>query len=148
MPTKSLPVRVFIDGASRGNPGPAGVGAVFCDEQGKVLAEVSRYLGDATNNVAEYMALLYALQEAQTRGWAQLAVHSDSELLVKQLQGEYKVRDATLRVLYDLARANIRALKQFTIMHVPRERNAHADRLAGHAVSAHVRALKHAAHAP
>jgi len=143
-----LPVKVFIDGASRGNPGPAGVGAVFMDGQGTVLAEVSRYLGETTNNVAEYLALVYALQEAQVRGWTQLAVHSDSELLVKQVQGDYKVRDATLRLFHELVLNSLRTLKQFAITHVPREQNAHADRLAGQAVNAHLRALKHAAHAP
>ena len=145
MPTKSPLIEVYIDGASRGNPGPASLGAVFRDGAGATLAELSKYVGETTNNVAEYLALVYALQEAHVRGWTRLSVKADSELLVKQVRGEYKVRDATLRVLHDLALNSIRSLKQFSISHVPREQNAHADRLAGRAVAAHLRAAHQAA---
>ncbi|MBI3088419.1 MAG: ribonuclease HI family protein [Candidatus Omnitrophica bacterium] len=127
-------VEIFIDGASLGNPGPAGVGAVFLDEQGARLARLSKYVGETTNNVAEYLALLYALQEAQARGWRHVSVKTDSELLAKQLSGEYKVRDQTLRLFHELARHLMRAFERCAVEHVSRSRNAEADRLAGEAV--------------
>ena len=127
-------VQVYIDGASSGNPGPAGIGAVFLDAQGAPMAKLSKYLGETTNNVAEYLALLYALQEAQARGLTRLAVKTDSELLAKQLAGEYKVRDGTLRLFYDLARHLMRAFEACTVAHIGRAQNTQADRLAGAAV--------------
>lgn len=128
------PVIVHIDGASRGNPGPSGVGVVFTGANGSPALELSKYLGETTNNVAEYLALLYALQEAQARGFTSVHVRTDSELLAKQLHGEYRVRDATLRLLHDFARQVMRAFAQCTIEHVPREQNTAADRLATAAV--------------
>lgn len=127
-------VEIFIDGASLGNPGPAGVGAVFLDGKGTRVARLSKYVGETTNNVAEYLALLYALQEAQARGWRTVFVKTDSELLAKQLSGDYKVRDQTLRMLHELARHLMRAFERCTVEHVSRTRNAEADRLAGDAV--------------
>ena len=128
------PVIVRIDGASRGNPGPSGIGVVFMGADGSPILELSKYLGETTNNVAEYLALLYALQEAQVRGVTRLHVRTDSELLAKQLHGEYRVRDATLRLLHDFVRHVLRAFAQCTIEHVPREQNTAADRLATAAV--------------
>lgn len=127
-------VQVYIDGASIGNPGPAGVGVVFLDAQGAPAATLSKYLGETTNNVAEYLALLYALQEAQARGLKRLAIKTDSELLAKQLAGEYKVRDGTLRLFYDLARHLMGAFEACTVAHISRTLNTQADRLAGEAV--------------
>ena len=124
---------VYIDGASRGNPGPAGAGCVFVDAHEQPLLEVSKPLGRATNNVAEYSALVCALQEAQARGVRRLRVRSDSELLVRQLQGIYRVRNDALRVLYERACRVAAGFEQITFHHVPRERNRLADRLAGRA---------------
>lgn len=127
-------VTVYIDGASLGNPGPAGVGVFFVDPHGTPVAQVSKYLGETTNNVAEYLALLYALQEAQTRGIRRLVVKTDSELLAKQLNGSYKVRDGTLRLFYDFARHVLPRFEQVTIEHISRASNTQADRLAANAV--------------
>ena len=123
-------VTIYTDGASSGNPGPAGAGAILFDADGKTLASIARPLGSTTNNVAEYLALVYALIEAQRRGERRLIVRTDSELLVKQLNGAYKVRDATLRLLHDLTAELLRGFASTNIKHVPREENSQADRLA------------------
>ena len=132
-PSSTDLVTVFIDGASLGNPGPAGLGAVFLDAQGRTRLQLRKYLGETTNNVAEYLALVYALHEACRRGWQRLAVKTDSELLARQMNGQYQVRDATLRLLHDLARTLQAGCAACAIEHIPRERNARADRLAGEA---------------
>ena len=93
-PTRSYDV--YIDGASRGNPGPAGVGVVFLDGSRHPIRQFSKSIGETTNNVAEYLALIYALQEALQAGYASLSIKTDSELLARQLSGQYKVRDARL----------------------------------------------------
>jgi len=128
-------VQVYIDGASSGNPGPAGCGAVFLDRNGKPVLKLRKYLGETTNNVAEYSALLCALQEAQARGWRRLAVKSDSELLVKQFAGSYRVRNQGLRPLYEKVKEASTAFDQLSIEHVRREFNTQADRLAREAVA-------------
>ena len=125
---------VYIDGASLGNPGPSGIGVVFVDAQEHPVAKLCKYVGETTNNVAEYLALLYALQEAQQRQFKALVVKTDSELLTKQLAGQYKVRDGTLRVLYDLAVHAIKGFESFQIAHIDRSRNALADQLASEAI--------------
>ncbi len=137
MSTSQTPplTEIYIDGASSGNPGPSGSGVVVL-HQGKPSVTVSVYLGETTNNVAEYMALLYALQEAQARGIRCVAIRSDSELLVKQFHGEYQVRDQTLRVLRDFARYMARQFQALTLEHIDRRRNAAADRLATQAIAA------------
>jgi len=123
-------VTAHIDGASSGNPGPSGAGVVFYDPEGRQLASLSVPLGPATNNVAEYLALLYGLQEAQRLGFARLVVKTDSELLARQFNGQYQVRDATLRLFHQLARHMACAFEQLSVEHVGREFNAEADRLA------------------
>ena len=128
---------VYIDGASRGNPGPAGVGVVFLDGQARPVRQFSHYLGETTNNVAEYLALVYALQEALRAGYTALTVKTDSELLARQVNGRYRVRDAQLRLFHDLALHLARGFSRCEVQHVPRAQNALADRLAGHAVAAH-----------
>jgi len=128
------PVEVYIDGASLGNPGPAGVGIVFVDANRTPIAQLYKYLGETTNNVAEYLALLYALQEAQRRGVTRLVVKTDSELLAKQLNGQYKVRDGTLRLFHDLALYAAQDFEQWSIEHVSRSHNTQADRLANEAI--------------
>lgn len=136
-PTRSG--EVFIDGASRGNPGPSGIGVVFLDAHGAVERQLSRYIGETTNNVAEYLALLYALQQALRDGYRALAVHTDSELLARQLNGQYRVRDPRLRLFHDLALELMKGFARCSIQHIPRSRNAQADRLAGAAVKGYQR---------
>ena len=134
MPPPSTPppqtTEIFIDGSSLGNPGPAGVGVVMYGPDGRPSATLSKYIGETTNNVAEYLALLYALQEAQRCGLRRAAIKTDSELLAKQCSGEYKVRDGTLRLLHDLAQHGVKNFERVTIEHVSRTKNREADRLA------------------
>jgi ribonuclease HI len=120
----------YCDGGSRGNPGPAGFGVYIQDSGGKVLAELSEFLGTHTNNFAEYSALLAALEFAINNGHKSLRVISDSELMVKQMKGQYRVNSPELRPLYEEARRRIPSLVRFQIQHVLREKNRHADRLA------------------
>jgi len=133
-PTTSGLVRVHIDGASRGNPGPAGIGVLFLRPDGAVVERLHRGIGEATNNVAEYSALLAALERAATLGITALEVYSDSELLVRQLQGRYQVKHPALRPLYAAARKRIAGFSHFAIRHVPRELNAEADALANRGI--------------
>lgn len=120
----------YIDGGARGNPGPAGYGVHMEAPDGSVIAEFHRAIGIATNNVAEYQGLLAALAYAHEHGYRTMLVRSDSELLVKQMNGEYRVKHEGLKPLYERARRLASALDRFTIEHVPRASNAHADRLA------------------
>jgi ribonuclease HI len=119
-----------INGASRGNPGPAAYAVVIRDPEGKLILELAKKFGRDTNNVAEYYALLAALDYATTHGISALRVRSDSELLVRQMQGRYKVKSADLKPLYERASILSRQLKYFAIEHVRREQNADADALA------------------
>jgi ribonuclease HI len=119
-----------VDGASRGNPGPAGIGAVFWDDQGKLCAEISLPLGEATNNVAESCALVISLQEALRRGAKQVTVETDSELLVRQVNGDYRVRDKNLQWIHVLIRHLWNGFLKAEIRHIPRSENRMADRLA------------------
>jgi ribonuclease HI len=123
----------YIDGASLGNPGPAGIGVVFFDGEAKPIRQFAKYVGETTNNVAEYLALVYALQEAHQIGCLRVRVKTDSELLARQLNGQYKVRDAQLRLLYDLAHHLTQGFAAWHIEHIPRTQNRLADRLAGQA---------------
>jgi probable phosphoglycerate mutase len=119
-----------IDGASRGNPGPASYAVVLRDPAGKIILELAKNLGRETNNVAEYYALLAALDYAATHGIQALRVRSDSELLVRQMQGRYKVKNADLKPLHERASKLARQLGYFVIEHVRRELNRDADALA------------------
>jgi len=123
-------VTVHIDGASSGNPGPAGYGLAARDEDGTSLAEGYGYIGEQTNNFAEYCALLAALELARKHGWRELRIRSDSQLLVRQVEGSYKVKNDKLRTLHRRARQLIRFLRVFRIEHVDREENKVADKLA------------------
>jgi ribonuclease HI len=120
----------YCDGGSRGNPGPAGFGVYIQDSAGKAVAELSEFLGTHTNNFAEYSALLAALEFAINHGHKSLRVVSDSELMVKQMKGQYRVNSPELRPLYEEARRRVPKLDRFQIQHVLREKNRHADRLA------------------
>lgn len=124
---------VFIDGASRGNPGPSGIGAAFYDGGASPVKQLSRPLGHTTNNVAEYLACIYALQDALQEGYSAVAVKTDSELLVRQLSGQYKVRDPLLKLFHDLVVHLMQGFERCTVTHVPRTQNKVADRLAGQA---------------
>jgi ribonuclease HI len=119
-----------IDGASRGNPGPASYAVVLRDPAGKVILELAKNLGRETNNVAEYYALLAALDYATSHGIRALRIRSDSELLVRQMQGRYKVKSADLKPLHERASKLARQLEYFAIEHVRRELNRDADELA------------------
>jgi ribonuclease HI len=121
---------LYIDGASRGNPGPAGIGVILTDEQGTVLARCSKPIGIATNNEAEYHALLRGLEEAIAQGVEHLVCYTDSELLARQLQGHYAVRSSKLKPLFERVRQQAARLAHFEVSHQPREQNREANRLA------------------
>ncbi len=127
---------IYIDGASRGNPGPAGIGIVLKDGAGRVVAEISEFIGRATNNVAEYRALIRGLEEAATLAARHVTVRSDSELLVRQLTGEYKVKSPDLSPLHLEANRLLKAFPKSAVEQIPRGENAAADALANRALDA------------
>ena len=135
MPTTELVAH--IDGGARGNPGPAAYGVIVATPDGKPLAKLSEFLGEATNNEAEYAGLLAALEYAAHHRARSLKVISDSELLVRQIRGEYKVKSGGLKPLFQQARGLIARLESFSIAHVPREQNREADRLVNKTLDAH-----------
>ncbi len=120
---------VNVDGGARGNPGPAAIGVVVRDADGVVLEELGETIGRATNNVAEYRALLRGIELAAAHGATEVEVVGDSELVVRQVEGRYKVKDATLRGLYEEAMRELGGFERWSISHVRREANADADRL-------------------
>jgi ribonuclease HI len=120
---------VNVDGGARGNPGPAAIGVVVRDQDGAVLEELGEAIGRATNNVAEYRALLRGIELAAAHGGTEVELIGDSELVVRQVEGRYKVKDATLRELYEEAKRELAAFETWSIRHVRREANADADRL-------------------
>jgi len=123
-------VSVHCDGACAGNPGPAGAGVVITDSHGNILRRVKSFLGNATNNAAEYSALIIGLREAKRLGATKVVCWTDSELLEKQLNGEYKIKSARLRALSLEAMHLARGFSQFSLRRVEREKNCHADKLA------------------
>lgn len=125
---------IFADGASRGNPGEAGAGVLILDQAGKIVQERKIYLGNATNNVAEYKALILALQKAWQLGATNIRIFMDSELVVRQLQGEYKVRNMNLKPLYEQARDLLNKFANYSIKFIKRENNKKADKLANEAI--------------
>jgi ribonuclease HI len=127
---------LFADGGSRGNPGPAASGAVLVDGNGALLEEVGEYLGVATNNVAEWTALLLGLQAAANRGIRRLAVRLDSELVVRQVLGEYRVKHVDLQPLHRRALTLLRKFEHVDVRHVPRKQNVMADRLVNRVLDA------------
>lgn len=132
-------VRVYSDGAARGNPGPAGAGAVLTDPSGAVIARLGRFLGNKTNNVAEYEGLLLGLKHAQELGYRQVEVRADSQLLIRQLKGEYAVRHAGLKPLHAEALRLLHAFDRYELQHVPREENALADEMSNRAIDEEMR---------
>jgi ribonuclease HI len=127
-------ITAHCDGGARGNPGPAGYGAEITDSTGNVIAELSEFLGIRTNNYAEYSGLLASLQYALDHGYRRLRVISDSELMVKQIQGKYKVNSPDLKPLWQEARSRIARLEAFEIGHALRHKNKAADALANQAM--------------
>jgi ribonuclease HI len=130
----ALALRLHVDGASRGNPGEAGFGIHVTDAKGDAVASLFGYLGTATNNVAEYQALLHGLRFALARGARTVEVFSDSELLVRQLEGRYRVKHPGLVPLHREAQSLLARFDETRVAHVPRERNREADALANRAV--------------
>lgn len=141
---------IYTDGGARGNPGPAGIGAIIKDEAGKVLKEVSQYIGETTNNMAEYQALIAALTEAKTMFGEKLRemavdVRMDSELVVRQLSGIYKVKEPSLKEQFaKVATMRLEDVPNITFTHVYREENSHADQLVNAAIDAHLKDGKEA----
>jgi len=131
---KPAAYRANIDGGSRGNPGPASYGVVIRNPHGEVIARLKKYIGRTTNNVAEYYGLIAALDYAQSNNIRALRIESDSELLVKQMRGQYKVKSADLKPLFERAKKMSQSLASFRIEHVYREQNVEADALANEAM--------------
>ena len=133
------------DGGSRGNPGPSGYGAIITDLAGETIAELSQFLGIRTNNFAEYAGLLAVLDWAIAHGYRRLKVVSDSELMVKQIQGKYKVNSPDLKIMWDQAKGKINRLDNFDITHALRHKNKAADALANQAMD---KGMRRNAHVP
>ena len=121
---------IHVDGASKGNPGAAAIGVTIKDEQGRLIACISQRIGYATNNQAEYRAVIAALEKATRLGADDIELYSDSELVVKQLRGEYRVKKAALKPLYQRVRQLQDRLDRFVVKHIRRQRNTEAHRLA------------------
>jgi ribonuclease HI len=133
-PAAAAAYRVNIDGGSRGNPGPAAYGVIIRDERGEIVARLKKYIGRMTNNVAEYYGLIAALDYAESHKVKAIRIESDSELLVKQMRGLYKVKSEDLRPLFERAQKMSKAFESFRIEHVYREQNREADALANEAL--------------
>ena len=125
---------LYTDGASRGNPGPAAIGAVIKDGQGRVLGKISRRIGRTTNNQAEYQAVIAALEEAIRLGATSVVIKSDSELVVEQINGRYRVKNPALKPLHQRVRELQSLFQSFTIASIPRRQNVEADRLSNAAL--------------
>lgn len=135
---------VFTDGGARGNPGPAGIGVVLWEDQGpgkglKQVAAIKTYIGEQTNNFAEYTALITALKKAAALGYKRVECYMDSELVVKQLKGLYKVREKTLKPLASKVLALTNMFSAISFTHIPREKNKEADKLVNQAIDEHLK---------
>ena len=128
-------ISLYVDGGSRGNPGPAGIGAVMLDEKGATIREYNKYIGITTNNVAEYNAVIYGLQEALIERADAIELYLDSELVAQQLKGEYKVKNANIRPLFEQALHLISGFKKCAITRIDREKNKRADKLVNKAIN-------------
>ena len=127
-------VIICADGAARGNPGPSAIGATIKDDKGNLIASISRRIGITTNNQAEYQAVITALEKAISLGARHVEIYADSELVVKQINGRYKVKKAVLRALYQKVIQLTGSLEGFTVAYIPRQQNAEADNLANKAL--------------
>ena len=132
---KNKKLTIYVDGGSRGNPGPAGVGVVILDNSGKKIKEFGKYIGETTNNIAEYNALLYGLEEALILRADDVKLNLDSELVAKQLSGDYRVKDANIRPLFERALNMLKGFKSFEVRHIEREKNKEADKLVNKAIN-------------
>ena len=132
----------YIDGACSGNPGNAGIGVLLCDENGVEVCEISRYIGPATNNIAEYQALVTGLEKARELCFEGLTVYTDSELLARQINGFYKVKDKNLKVLFMKAKMLMQDFAEVKIHHILREKNKKADKLATESIAKVAKSLK------
>ena len=132
---KNKRIEIYIDGGARGNPGPAGIGVVILDEKGKKIKEFGKYIGEATNNIAEYNALLYGLEEALIIRADEVLINMDSELVAKQLLGDYRVKDANITPLFERALNMLKSFKNFEVRHIAREKNKEADKLVNKAIN-------------
>jgi ribonuclease HI len=127
-------LRVYSDGAARGNPGPAGAGAVLVEPSGQVVDKLGKFLGHQTNNYAEYMGLLIGLRRARELGVREVEVFADSELMIRQLGGRYQVKSASLRPLYEESLKLLNQFERVKLVHVPREMNRAADEMSNRAI--------------
>jgi ribonuclease HI len=134
--TRADRVVLHVDGGARGNPGPAGIGVLVSDEDGNELARANDYIGQATNNVAEYHALLLGLEQARALGAREVAIVNDSELVARQVDGEYRVKSADLRPLHSQALKMLSGFERWSIRSVPRAENELADTLVNEALDA------------
>ena len=132
---KSKTFFIYADGGSRGNPGPAGIGVVILDAGKKKVKEVFKYIGETTNNNAEYNALICGLEEVRSLGGDEIIINLDSELVVKQLNGEYRVKNSEIRPLFEEAIAGLKNFKSFEINHIDRSENKEADKLVNKAIN-------------
>lgn len=126
---------IYVDGASRGNPGPAGVGVVIYDEKMQRLKEFNKYLGTTTNNIAEYYAVIYGLQEALIIRGDEIELNLDSELVSRQITGDFKVKNANIKLLFEQILHLMKGFKKIAVKNVKRENNKEADRLANRAIN-------------
>lgn len=127
-------IEIFVDGASRGNPGPSGIGIVFFDDKKNIVKKLFKFIGNTTNNIAEYTALIYGLQEALIDRYENVTVRSDSELMTKQLRGEYRVKNENLRPYYEQFLHLSRGFNKIEVVTIDRKDNDAADKLANKAV--------------
>jgi len=132
---KNKKLFLYTDGGSRGNPGPAGIGIVIKDSAKKKLKEAYKYIGETTNNIAEYSALIRGLEELLAMKAEEIVICLDSELVVRQLCGEYKVKDAGIKPLFEKALGILRNFKAYDIKHIERSKNTEADKLANKAIN-------------
>ncbi len=130
----SKKLTIYIDGAASGNPGPAGIGVIVCSTSGQVLKNISKYVGETTNNIAEYTAAICALEEASTLKAESVHINTDSELLAKQLNKEYKVKNSNLKPLYEKILYLAKGFEEVRIFHITRDKNKGADKLATKAI--------------
>ena len=128
-------IYLYVDGAARGNPGPAGIGVVLFDENKKRIKDFYKFLGNTTNNIAEYNALIYGLQEALAIGAKEVVVNLDSELVALQLKGEYRVKNLKLKPLFEQAVHMLDKLDKIEVKHIDRKENKEADKLANKAIN-------------
>ncbi|MFA4991535.1 MAG: ribonuclease HI family protein [Candidatus Omnitrophota bacterium] len=132
--TTQRSVEIFVDGASRGNPGPSGIGIVFFDDKNTAVKKLFKFIGNTTNNIAEYSALIFALQEALIDRYEDIVIKSDSELMTRQLRGEYKVKNENLRSYYEQFLHLSRGFNKIEVVSINREDNSLADKLANKAI--------------